>query len=95
MGGFLNRYDFTYAGRQTVNQVVKVPPDIIKNATREINNVAQQGINQIINQGGKEVERVLPKILRAATEDVYQTPFKFLGNFVKQQLNKLKNKILR
>ena len=73
----------------------KVPPDIIKNATREINNVAQQRINQIINQGGKEVERVLPKILRAAIEDVYQTPFKLLGNFVKQQLNKLKNKILR
>ena len=73
----------------------KVPPDIIKNGTREINNVAQQRINQIINQRGKEVEKVLPKILRAAIEDVYQTSFKLLGNFVKQQLNKLKNKILR
>ena len=57
--------------------------------------MAQQRINQIIKQGGKEVERVLPKILRAAIEGVYQTPFKLLGNFVKQQLNKLKNKILR
>ena len=40
---------------------------------------AQQRINQIISQGGKEVERVLPKILRGATEDVYQTPFRLLG----------------
>ena len=41
------------------------------------------------------MERVIPKILRAATEDMYQTPFKLLGNFGKQQLNKLKNKLLR
>ena len=73
----------------------KVAPGIRKNATKEINNVAQQIINQIINQGGKEVERVLPKILEGAIEDVYQKPFKLLGNFRKQQLNKLKNKILR
>ena len=55
--------------------------------------MAQQIINQIINQEGKEVEKVLPKIFREAIEDVYQTPFKLLGNFRKQQLNKLKNNI--
>ena len=77
------------------NQVEKISPGIIKNATKEINDVAQQRINQIISQGGKEVETVLPKILRGVIEDVYQTPFRLLGNFGKQQLNKLKNKILR
>ena len=46
-------------------------------------------------QGGKEVKRVLPKILRAAIEDVHQTPFRLLGNFGKQQFNKIKRKILR
>ena len=92
---FLNRYDFVYAGTDTVNQVGKIAPGLIKNATKEINNIAQQKINQIISQGGKEVERVLPKILRGAIGDVYQTPFRLLGNFGKQQLNKLKNKILR
>ena len=66
-----------------------------KNATKEINNVAQQIINQIINQEGKEVEKMLPKFLRGAIKDVYQTPFKLLGNFRKQQLNTLKNKTLR
>ena len=55
----------------------------------------EQRINQIISKDGVEVERVLPKILRGAIEDVYQTPFWLLGNFGKQQLNKLKRKILR
>ena len=82
-GGFLNRCDFAYACRDTVNQVGKIAPGIIKNASNEINNMAQQRINQIVCQGGKEVERVLPKILRGAIEDVYQTPFscsEILGN---------------
>ena len=32
-GGFLNRYDFAYAGRDTVNQVGKITPGIINKAT--------------------------------------------------------------
>ena len=39
--------------------------------------------NQVISMGGAEIERVLPKILRGAIEDVYQTPFRLLGNFGK------------
>ena len=41
---FLNRYDFSYAGRDTVNQAAKVAPSIIKDATNEINNIIQQAI---------------------------------------------------
>ena len=67
---------------------------MIKNAGNEINNITKQRIDQIITQGGKEVERVFPKILRGAIEDVYQTPFRMLRNVGKQQLNKLKRKIL-
>ena len=73
-----------------VNQAAKVVPRVIKAATNDINNIANGRINQIILQGGKEVERVLPKILRGAIEDVYQTPFRLLDNFVKQRLNKFK-----
>ena len=40
-GGFLSKYDFAYAGRNTVNQVGKTVPGIIKNADSEINNFAQ------------------------------------------------------
>ena len=77
-----------------VNQVAKVALGAIKEATNDINNMAKQRIDLIIPQGGNKIERVLPKILRRAIEDVYETPFRLLGNFGKQQLNKLKRKIL-
>ena len=67
----------------------------MKTATNGINETAQNRINQIISQGGKEMEPVLPKILWGVIEDVYQMSFRLLGNFGKQQLNKIKRKILR
>ena len=82
-GAFLNRYDFAYAGRDTINQAAKVAPGVIKNARNEINNIAKQRIDQIISQDGKKIERVLPKVLRGPIEGVYQTPFRLLGNFGK------------
>ena len=60
-GCFLNRYDFGYDGRDTVNEVGKIAPGIIKNASSEINNIVQRQIQQAINQGGKQIERVFPK----------------------------------
>ena len=94
LGGFLNRYDFIYASRDTINQAAKVAPGVIKNASNEINSIAKERINQIITQGGKEAEHVLQKTLRGAYKDVYQTLLRLLENFGKQQLNKLKRKIL-
>ena len=41
------------------------------------------------------MERVLLKILQGAIEGVYQMSFRILGNFGKQQLQKLKKKILK
>ena len=93
-GGLLNRYGFAYAGRHTVNQQVKVAPGVIKGGISEINNIAQQRINQIMHQGGQELERVLPKILRRGIKDIYQMPFRMLGNFGKQQLKNVKNKVV-
>ena len=58
--GVLNRYDFAYTRRDIGNQAAKVVPGIVKGATNEINNIAQQRINQIISEGGKEIERVSP-----------------------------------
>ena len=93
-GSFLSCYDFAYAGRDTVNLAAKVAPGVIKAVADDINKVVVQKINQIISKGGAEVERVLPKILRGAIADVYQTPFRLLGNFEKRQLSNLKRKIL-
>ena len=90
----MSRYDFAYASRDTVNQAAKVAPGVIKSAANDINNIAKQKIDQVISQDGKEIERVLPTVLRGVIEDVYQIPFRLLRNFRKQQLNKIKRKIL-
>ena len=66
-----------------VNQAAKIAPGIIKAATNDVNNIATDRINQIISQGSKEVERILPKILRGDIENVYQTPLRLLSNFAK------------
>ena len=55
-GGFLKRYDFAYTGRDTVNQLGKVAPGIIKTTSTEINDIAQQRINQILSPGEKEID---------------------------------------
>ena len=83
---FLNCYDSAYASTDVVNQAAKVTPAVIKAATNDIDNIATDRMNQIIP---------LPKILKGAVEDVYQTPFRLLGNFGERQFNKIKRKILR
>ena len=83
------------AGNDVVNQAAKVAPGVIKQATNDIDQMVKNRRNQGISSGGAEIERVLPKILRGAIEDVYKTPFRLLGNFGKQQFNEIKKKILR
>ena len=93
--GFLNRYDFAYAGRDTVNQAGKVAPKPISQATGEINKFSQQRIDQVIHSGGPEIERVAPKIIKGAIEEVYKTPFRLLGNLGKKQFQKIKRKLFK
>ena len=95
MGGFLNRYDFAYAGRDTVNQVGKIAPGIINIVAGEINKITQQRIDQVVRSGGAEIERVAPKIIRSAIEEVYKTPFRLLGNLLKRQFQKIKRKLFK
>ena len=95
VGGFLNWYDFAYTGRDTVNQVGKIAPKIITQATGEINKIAQDRIAQIIRSRGAEVERITPKIIRGAIEEIQKTPFRMLGNFGKEQFQKIKRKLFK
>ena len=92
-GGFLNRYGFAYPGHDTVNQAAKVSPGVIKAAANNTNTIATD--RTFFTQGGKEMERVLPKILRRAIKSVYPNPFRLLGGFGKQQFNKIKKNILK
>ena len=46
--GFLNRYDFAYAGRDTVNQVMKglnsLAPKLINQTSREVDKIVEARI---------------------------------------------------
>ena len=94
-GGFLNRYDFAYAGRDTINHVGKIAPGIMNKATSDINKIAQQRIDQAIRTGRAEIECVAPKIIRGAIEEVYKTLFRLLGNLRKKQFQKIKRKLFK
>ena len=86
-GGFLNRYDFAYTGRDVVNQAFKNldqrSPALIKDLTAELNNILEQRIHQVITEGGTQIKQVGPQLLKGTIEDAYKTPFKLLGKFGK------------
>ena len=73
-GGFLSRYDFAYAGRDVVNQEEKLLPALSNKLLEKQKKNAQSRINQVIQSGGAEIERILPKTLRGSIEDVYKIP---------------------
>ena len=68
---------------------------MISQATSEINKIAQQRIDQVVRSGGAEIERVAPKIIRGAIEEVYKTPFRLLGNLGKKQFQNIKRKLFK
>ena len=68
---------------------------MISQATGEINKIAQQRIDQVVQSGGAEIERVAPKIIRGAIAEVYKTPFTLLGNLGKKQFQKIKRKLFK
>ena len=41
-------------------------PKIIKQATGQVDQIAERCIQQIINQGGEEIEKISPKIIKGA-----------------------------
>lgn len=91
----MNRYDFLYAGRDVVNQAGKIAPGIFNKATSDINKIAKERIDQVIKTGGAEVERIAPKIIKGAIEEVYKTPFRLLKNLGRKQFKKIKQKIFK
>ena len=81
----LFRYNFAYAGRDTVNPTMKgldsLAPKLIKHTSDKVDKLAKSRINKKISEGGSQTERIAPKIIRGAIEDVCKTPFKLLGSF--------------
>ena len=68
---------------------------MISQATWKINKIAQQRIDQVVQSGGAEIERVAPKIIRGAIKEVYKTPFRLLGKLGKKQFQKRKIKLFK
>ena len=69
-GGFLNGYNFAYAGRDTVNQEMKgldsLAPILIDKTLKEIDKFAKARIKQLINNGEQQVQKIAPQIIRGA-----------------------------
>ena len=95
IGGFSNRYDFVYAGRDVVSQVGKIVPGVIDKATGKINKIVQQRIGQAIKTGGAEIERVAPKIIRGAIEEVYKNTVQISWKSWKTAVSKNQKKTIQ
>ena len=96
-GGFLNKYDSAHAEWDTANQAMKVldtlaPKEIVQ-ASKEIDKITEARIRQVINDGGLQIQKIAPQIVRGAIEDVYKTPFRLLGNLGKKKFAQVKRTI--
>lgn len=66
--GVLNRYDFAFASGDTINTgintIKQMAPALIQNAGNKIIKVTEKRIAQTARQGGKDVETVVPIVLK-------------------------------
>ena len=97
-GGWLNRYDFAYAGRDSVNQAAynmkKITPNLIIQSSKELDAIASRRINQLTSNTANEIKRIAPGLIRGAIEEAYKTPFRLLGNFGTNKYKQLKKKFI-
>ena len=66
---------------------------MITQATGEIDKISQDRIDQTVRSGVAEIERVAPKTIKGAVEEVDKTPFRLLGDLGKKQFQKIKRTI--
>ena len=99
-GGFLNRYDFAFAGRNTVNQAAKhldtLAPKLVNQlmskATTGLDNITAKRVEQISRETGQTLKQIAPGLIRGAIEELYKTPFRLLGNLGRKKCKALKKK---
>ena len=89
-GGFLNRYDFAYAGRDTVNQASKqlnvLAPKLLDQLTAGLDKVSANRVNQL--------RQMAPGLIKGAVEELYKTPFRLLENAGKKKMTLSKRNYL-
>ena len=90
----INRNDFAYAGRETVNTGIitfkRIAHSPFKTIANQTYKVAGKRIQEAITQKRKGVARVAPKII---IEELYKTLFCLLGNFGRKNCNKAERKV--
>ena len=63
---------------KTINLLINKSPKLINKASRKINEIIKIRIEEAEN---RDIERILPKIIRDTIENKYQMPFRLLGKF--------------
>ena len=90
----INRNDFAYAGRETVNTGIitfkRIAHSPFKTIANQTYKVAGKRIQEAITQKRKGVARVAPKII---IEELYKTLFCLLGNFGRKTATRLREKL--
>ena len=66
---------------------------VIVKASKEIDKITEARIRQVINDGGQQIQKIAPQIIRGAFEDVYKTPYRLLGNLGKKKFAQVKRTI--
>ena len=100
-GGFLNRYDFAYAGKDTVNQAAKhlnsLAPQLVNQlmdrATTGLDKVTAKRVEQLSRETGQTLKKIAPGLIRGAIEELYKTPFRLLGNLGRKIYKELKKNV--
>ena len=88
-GGFLNRYDFADAGRDTINQASKqlnvLVPKLLDQLTTGLNEVSANRVNQL--------KQMAPGLIKGAVEELYKTPFRLLEKTGKKKYDSIKKNV--
>ena len=92
-GGFLNRYDFAYAARNTVNQAAKHLDTLAPKLVNQLMSKATTGLDNITAKQVEQIKKIAPGLIRDAIEELYKTPFHLLGNLGRKKYKALKKSI--
>ena len=89
-GGFLNRYDFAYAGGDTVNQAAKHLDTLTPKLVDRLMNRATTGLDKISAKRVEQIKQIVPGLIKGAVEELYKTPFRLLGKIGRKKYKVLK-----
>ena len=90
-GSFLNRYDFAYAGKDTVNQATKNLDKLAPKLLDQLMNRATTGLDNIAKRI-EQIKQIAPGLIKGAVEEMYKAPFRLLGNMGKKKCKLLQKK---